>query len=100
MHFKKQFAFKAKPQEAFYCSLTSVNSVIFYKNKGDRSDNNHQGISLQNILCAEHSVEIANAESHCGLRTVRSTIDILLSLRHLLEKCREQKKLLYVAFCR
>ena len=58
MHFKKQFAFKAKPQEAFYCSLTSVNSVIFYKNKGDRSDNSHQGISLQNILCAEHSVEI------------------------------------------
>ena len=37
-------------------------------------------------------------ESQCGFRAERSTIDMVFSLRQLQEKCREQRRPLYLAF--
>ena len=37
-------------------------------------------------------------ESQCGIRAERSTVDMIVSLRQLQEKCREQQMPLYVAF--
>ncbi len=37
-------------------------------------------------------------EAQCGLRSQRSTIDMIFSLRQLQEKCREQRQPLYIAF--
>ena len=37
-------------------------------------------------------------EAQSGFRAERSTIDMIFSLRQLLEKCREQRRPLYIAF--
>ena len=37
-------------------------------------------------------------EAQCGFNAGRSTIDMIFSLRQLQEKCREQRKPLYIAF--
>ncbi|XP_076056371.1 uncharacterized protein LOC143034323 [Oratosquilla oratoria] len=37
-------------------------------------------------------------EAQCGFRAERSTIDMVFSLRQLQEKCREQRRPLYIAF--
>ena len=37
-------------------------------------------------------------ESQCGFRTGRSTIDMIFSVRQLQEKCREQRRPLFIAF--
>ncbi|XP_069189749.1 uncharacterized protein [Procambarus clarkii] len=37
-------------------------------------------------------------ESQCSFRAERSTTDMVFSLRQLQEKCREQRKSLYIAF--
>ena len=37
-------------------------------------------------------------ETQCGFRANKSTTDIVFSLRHLQEKCREQNRGLYKAF--
>ncbi|XP_076036403.1 uncharacterized protein LOC143022188 [Oratosquilla oratoria] len=37
-------------------------------------------------------------EAQCGFRAERSTIDMIFSLRQLQEKCREQRRPLYIAF--
>ena len=83
--------------------------VTLYKNKGDRSDcNNFRGISLLSITGKVFARVVLNRlqklaekvypESQCGFRASRSTIDMVFSVRQLQEKCREQRRPLYLAF--
>ena len=80
-----------------------------YKNKGDRDDcNNYCGISLLNIVGKLFAkvvlmklwvlAERIYPESQCRFRAKLATIEMILSLRQLQEKYREQVKPLYVAF--
>jgi hypothetical protein len=89
--------------------MRDANIITLYKNKGDRSDcNNYRGISLLSIagkLFARVALrrlqviaENIYPESQCGFRAERSTIDMIISLRQLQEKSREQKQPLYIAF--
>ena len=84
--------------------------TTIYKNKGDRAEcGNSRGIALLGTagkilarvllkrLVREISEEVL-PESQCGFRANRSTIDMIFSARQLMEKCREQKKDLYIAF--
>ena len=75
--------------------------ITLYKNKGERNDcNNYRGISLLSIvgkifarvilIRLQKLAERIYPESQCGFRAERSTIDMIFSLRQLLEKCREQ----------
>ena len=83
--------------------------VTLYKNKGERSDcNNYRGISLLSIVGKAFARVVLSKlqlladrvypESQCGFRAERSTIDMVFSLRQLQEKCREQRRPLYLAF--
>ena len=83
--------------------------VTLYKYKGERSDcNNYIGISLLSIvgkvyalvllICLQKLAERVYLESQCCFRAEMSTMDIVLSLRQLQEKCRGQQMLLFVAF--
>ena len=86
--------------------MRDVNIVTLYKNKGDC--NNYRGISLHNIIGKLFAkvvlmklrvlAERIYPASQCGFRAKRATIDMIFSLRQLQEKCREQRKPLYVAF--
>eukprot|EP00745_Piridium_sociabile_P043277 TRINITY_DN8831_c0_g1_i1.p1 TRINITY_DN8831_c0_g1~~TRINITY_DN8831_c0_g1_i1.p1 ORF type:complete len:1016 (+),score=240.62 TRINITY_DN8831_c0_g1_i1:1061-4108(+) len=89
--------------------MRDANIVTLYKNKGDRSDcNNYRGISLLSIvgkLFARVALkrlqviaERVYPESQCGFRANRSTIDMVFSLRQLQEKCKEQRRPLFIAF--
>lgn len=89
--------------------MRNANIVTLYKNKGDRSDcNNYRGISLLSIagkLFARVALkrlqvlaEKLYPESQAGFRAGRSTLDMIFTLRQLQEKCREQRKPLYMAF--
>ena len=82
-------------------------TLTLYKNKGDRSDcNNFQGISLLSVVgkvCPRADLtklhilaERTLPESQCGFRTGRSTIDMIFSVRELQEKCREQRRPLFI----
>ena len=79
------------------------------KNKGERNDcNNYRGISLRSIvgkvfarvilIRLQKLAERIYPESQCGFRAERSTIDMIVSLRQLQEKCREQHMRLYIGF--
>jgi len=92
------------PQE-----MRDANIVTLYKNKGDRRDcNNYRGISLLSIVGKAFARVVLNRlqlltervypEAQCGFRAGRSTIDMIFSLRQLQEKCREQRRPLYIAF--
>ncbi|TWW59286.1 R2 Retrovirus-related Pol polyprotein from type I retrotransposable element [Takifugu flavidus] len=83
--------------------------ITLYKNKGDRSDcNNYRGISLLSTTGELFARVVLNrlqvlaekiySESQAGFRVGRSTTDMIFSLRQLQEKCREQRKPLYMAF--
>ena len=83
--------------------------VTPYKNKGERSDcKNYRGISLLSIVGKAFARVVLKKlqlladrvypESQCGFRSERSTIDMVFSLRQLQEKCREQRRPLYLAF--
>ena len=83
--------------------------ITLYKNKGDRNDcNNYRGIFLLSIvgkvfarvilIRLQKLAERIYPESQCGFRAERSTIDMVVSLRQLQEKCREQHMPWYVAF--
>lgn len=83
--------------------------ITLYKNKGERSNcNNYRGISLLSIVGKVFARVVlmrlqifatrVYPESQCGFRAKRSTIDIIFSLRELMEKCREQQQPLYLAF--
>ena len=69
--------------------MRDSNSITIYKNKGEGNDCN---IRLQKLA------ERIYPESQCGFRAERSTIDMILSLRQLQEKCRQQHMPLYIAF--
>ena len=83
--------------------------ITIYKNKGERSDcNNYRGISLLSIVGKSFARVLLNRlqgladrvypEAQCGFRAARSTIDMVFSVRQLQEKCREQRRPLYLAF--
>ena len=89
--------------------MRDPNIITLYKNKGDRSDcNNYRGISLLSIVGKTFArvvlgrlqtlAERVYPEAQCGFRAERSTIDMIFSLRQLQEKCREQRRPLYIAF--
>lgn len=84
--------------------------ITLYKNKGDRAQcGNSRGIALLSTagkllakillkrLVASISEDIL-PESQCGFRSYRSTSDMIFSARQLLEKSREQRQDLYMAF--
>ena len=83
--------------------------ITLYKNKGARSDcNNHRKISLLGIAGKAFACVIiprlqtlakrVYLESQCGFKSQRSTTDMIFSVRHLQEKCKEQNVRLYIAF--
>lgn len=83
--------------------------VTLHNNKGDRSDcNNYRGISLLSIVSKAFSRVVLSRlqlfadrvfpESHCEFRAKRSTIDMVFSLRQLQERCRKQRRSLFLAF--
>ena len=89
--------------------MRDASIITLYKNKGDRSDcNNYRGISVLSIVGKTFArvmlnrlqtlVERVYPEAQCGFRAQRSTIDMIFSLRQLQEKCREQRRPLYIAF--
>ncbi|XP_076454863.1 uncharacterized protein LOC143289699 [Babylonia areolata] len=83
-------------------------NITLYKNKGDRSDCDiYRGISLSIVGKAFARVVLSRLqllaereypEALCGFRAGRSAVDMVFSLRQLQEKCREQRRPLYVAF--
>ena len=83
--------------------------TTLYKNKGEKgSCDNYRGISLLSttgkafarvLLGRLHTLaERILPESQCGFRAQRSTIDMIFTLKQLQEKCREQRRPLYIAF--
>lgn len=84
--------------------------ITIYKKKGDRADcGNSRGISLLSIagkvLAAimlqrlnSHITEKVLPDSQYGFRKDRSTTDAVFSMRQIQEKCKEEKKNLYMAF--
>ena len=89
--------------------MRDANIVTLYKNKGDRSDcNNYRGISLLSVVGKVFArvaltklqilAERTLPESQCGFRRGKSPIDMIFSVRQLQEKCREQRKPLFIAF--
>ena len=83
--------------------------VTLYKNKGGRGDcNNYRGISLLSVASKIFARVILKRlqrledrtlqETQSGFTTGRSTTDIVFTLRQLQEKCREQRKPLFITF--
>ncbi len=83
--------------------------VTFCKNKSDCSDgNNYRRISLLSIVGKAFARVILNRLQlvadrvypvlQCGFRTQPSTIDMGFSHRQLHEKCREQRRALFLVF--
>ena len=84
--------------------------ITIYKNKGDRAVcGNSRGISLLSfagkVLASimlqrlnNHLTEDVLPESQYGFRKDRSTTDAIFIARQLQEKCREERKNLYMAF--
>ena len=104
----KSFASAGK-KELYLRTRGTPISLPLYKNKGERNDcNNYRGISLRSIvgkvfarvilIRLQKLAERIYPESQCGFRAERSTIDMIVSLRQLQEKCREQHMPLYIAF--
>ena len=84
------------------------NTTIFYK-KGDRSHcGNYRRISLLSIVGKvfadtilqrlKNLAELIYAQSQSGYRSGRSTFDGIFTLRQLMEKSREQRRNMYIAF--
>lgn len=83
--------------------MKDAKMVTLYNNKGDRSDcKNYRGISLLSIVGKVYArvllvrlhllAERACPESQCAFRAGRSTVDMILSLRKIQEKCKKQQK--------
>lgn len=84
--------------------------IPIYKRKGDRSDcGNSRGIALLDVAgkvlarillrrLLRVVTERVMPESQCGFRTDRSTLDMILVARLLIEKSREQRQDIALAF--
>ena len=83
--------------------------ITMYKNKGEKGVcDNYRGISLLSttgkafarVLLGRLQIlaERVFPESQCGFRAQRSTVDMIFTLRQLQEKCREQRRPLFMAF--
>ena len=92
------------PQEFKDAKITTL-----YKQKGDRGDcNNYRGISLLSVTGKVIAKLVLNRlhklaeelypESQCGFRPGRSTTDMIFCVRQLMEKSREQRQPLHIAF--
>jgi hypothetical protein len=92
------------PQEFKDAKITTL-----YKQKGDRGDcNNYRGISLLSVTGKVIAKLVLNRlqklaedlypESQCGFRPCRSTTDMIFCVRQLMEKSREQRQPLHLAF--
>lgn len=90
-------------------SMRNSKIITLYKNKGDRTDcNSYRGISLLSIVGKVFAKVVLSRlqvladrvypESQCGFRPERSTTDMIFSVRQIQEKCREQRRPLYIAF--
>ena len=87
-----------------------MQSLSLYKNKGEKSDcSNYRDITLLSIAGKILARVLPNRliptkaqenmpESQCGFRSNRGTVDIILMLRQIQEKCREQNMGLCAAF--
>ena len=92
----------AVPQEMRDTKITTL-----YKNKGGQS-NNYRRILLLSIFGKAFVRVVLNRlhllaervypEAQCGFRAAGSTIVMVFSVRQLQEKCRGQRKPLYLAF--
>ena len=70
--------------------------------------NDYRGIYLLGIVSKTFARVMLNRlqtltervypEAQCGFRAQRSTIDMIFSLRQLQEKCRKQRRPMYIAF--
>ena len=101
---------KWKYKKNIHIFLHNYILITLYKNKGDRGQcGNSRGIALLstagkvfakillNRLVSSVSEDIL-PESQCGFRSNRSTADMIFAARQLLEKSREQRRDLYMAF--
>ena len=81
--------------------------ITIYKNRGERDDcNNYRGISLRSIVGKVYArvilirlqklAERIYPESQCDILAELSTLDMIVSLRQLQVKCREQHMPLYI----
>ena len=78
--------------------------IHLYKNKGDRAScNNHRGISLLRIAgnimarvimnrVTHHLLNDVISESPYGFETNRGTFNMIVAVRQLQKKCREQNQ--------
>ena len=93
------------------CLKTCVTSISSRSTKTKASAAtvyNYRGISLLSIVGKTFARVVLNRlqllaervypEAQCGFRAERSTIDMIFSPRQLQEKCREQRRPLYIAF--
>ena len=90
-------------------NMCNAKIITLFANKGDRSDcNNYRGICLLRIVGKVYArvvlvrlqvlAERLYPETQCSLRSKRSTVGMIFSIRQLQEKCREQQMPLYIAF--
>ena len=91
-------------------SWKDANLITIYKNKGDRAEcGNSRGIALLSTAgkvlakivlqrIVKNITESLLPETQCGFRADRSTVDMVFSIRQVMEKSREQHKDLYIAF--
>ena len=85
-------------------------SIVTIYKKGDRTDcGNCRGISLLSIagkifarillnILSTHTTPEVVPDTQCGFRGNRSTVDVIICLRQLQEKCIEQDRPLYMVF--
>ena len=91
-------------------SLKDPIIVMIYKKKGSKADcGNFRGISLLSIAgkvfarilltrLLSSAADLVLPESQCGFRRDRSTTDMVFLARQLLEKTREQRQDIFIAF--
>ena len=96
--------------DKIWAAESDATIVHLYKRKENRAVcDNHRGILLLattgkllsrvllNRITAHRAPRVL-PESQCGFRPGRGTVDMIFTARQLQEKCREQRKELYVVF--